>query len=152
MLPTSTRLYPRYDAAYVSWLIKVASSVVSRGELRHSVVASQTGGDIDGWYFFWGVPNSRAEVLQIVSKPGAEARVLAQLIAHAAREGAASVAGSWSGHGALIAAQDMGCHIGYLATRTVTHTRNTEIMRAIMCGDYFLSAFEGDHWLERRNR
>jgi hypothetical protein len=110
---------------------------------------SQTGAGIDGWYFFSVEENARAEVLQLVSKKGVEVRVLAQLIADADHQGAASVAGSWCGHDTLLAAQTMGCHIGYLPTRTVVYSRNKGLMRAIMCGEYFLSAFEGDHWLER---
>jgi hypothetical protein len=152
MLPTSMRLHPLYDVEYVSWLIKVASDTSSRGELQHSTVLSLQGDEIEGWYFFYVARNARAEVMQIVSKPGAENRVFAQLVGHASRKGAASVAGSWCGHDALVAAQSMGCYIGYLPTRTVAYSRNTEIMRAIMCGDYFLSAFEGDSWLDFSNR
>jgi GNAT superfamily N-acetyltransferase len=151
MLRSGTRLYPQYDAEYVSWLIKVASELFSRGELRHSTVLNQKGDGIDGWYFLWVAENARAEVLQIVSKQGAEDRVLAQLIGHAGREGAASVAGQWCGHDTLVAAQNRGCHIGYVRSRTLIHSRNTEIMRAIMCGDYFLSRFEGESLLDLSN-
>jgi hypothetical protein len=152
MLPTGTRLYPRYDSEYFSWLIKVASDTSSRGELQHSTVLSPESDGVDGWYFFYVARNARAEVLQIVSKNAAAERVLAQLVAHANRKGAASVAGRWSGHDVLVAAQNMGSYLAYVPSRTVIYTRNTEIMRAIMCGEYFLSAFEGDSWLDLSRR
>jgi hypothetical protein len=152
MLPPGTRLYPRYDAEYVSWLLKVTANMYTRGELRHSTVLSRDGNGIDGWYFFYLAQTGKAEVMQIVSKEGAQKRVLAQLFAHAYTEGATSVMGYWCGHDVLLAAQSMGCHIGYIPSRTSIYTHNTEIMRAIMCGDYFLSAFEGDAWLDLTNR
>jgi GNAT superfamily N-acetyltransferase len=147
MLPKGTRLYPLYDAEYISWLMKTAAFVFSRGNLRHSTVLNEKGDDIDGWYFLWVPENDRAEALQIVSRQGAEERVLAQLIGHADREGATSVAGPWLGNDILVAAQNMGCHIGYIPTRTLIRSRNSEIMRAFMSGRYFMSAFEFDSWL-----
>jgi len=152
MLPKGTRLYPVYDAEYVSWLIKTASFVFSRGQLKHSTVLNEKGEDIDGWYFLWVPENGRAEVLQIASRKGAEERVLAQLIGHAAREGAASVAGPWFGNNILLAAQNIGCYIGYMPTRRIIRTSNSEIMRAVMCGRYFMSGFEGDSWLNLTTR
>ena len=152
MLPPNTRFYPQYDAEYVSWLLKVAANIYTRGELSHSTVLSRDGSGIDGWYFFYLAQTGKAEVMQIVSKQGAQERVLAQLFAHAYTEGAAFVMGYWCGHDILLAAQNMGCHIGYIPSRTALYTHNTEIMRAIMCGDYFLSAFEGDSWLDLSNR
>ena len=147
MLPKGTRLYPVYDAEYVSWLMKMASFVFTHGELRHATVLNEKGDDIDGWYFLWVPENARAEALQIVSRQGAEERVLTQLIGHAGREGATSVAGPWYGNDILVAAQNIGCHIGYIPTRTLVRSRNREIMRAFMCGRYFMSAFEFDSWL-----
>jgi len=152
MLPRSTRLYPRYDAEYVSWLLKVAANTYTRGALRHATVLNREGTEIDGWYFFYLAQTGKAEVMQIVSRQDAQERVLAQLLAHAYAEGATSVMGYWCGHDILLAAQSMGCHIGYIPSRTALYTHNTEIMRAIMCGDYFLSAFEGDSWLDLSNR
>jgi len=152
MLPPGTRLYPQYDAEYCSWLIKMTSSIFTRGELRHSTVVSRDGGGIDGWYFIYLAKTGKAEVLQVVSKLGAHERVLAQLLSHAYAVGANSVMGHWSGHDVLLAAQSMGCHIGYVPSRTSIYTRNTEMMRAVMCGDYFLSRFEGDSWLDLSHR
>ena len=152
MLRPGTRLYPRYDAEYVSWLFKVTASTFTRGELRHSTVVHRDGKGIDGWYFLYLADTGKAEVLQIVSKQEGHERTLAQLLAHAYAEGATSVMGHWSGHDVLLAAQSMGCHIGYIPSRTSIYTHNTEIMRAVMSGDYFLSGFEGDSWLDLSNR
>ena len=152
MLPPDTRLYPLYDAQYVSWLLKVASDTFTRGELQHSTVLSRNGDGIDGWYFLYLAETGKAEVLQIVSREGAEERVLAQLFAHAYREGATSVMGQWSGHDVLLAAQSMGCYIGYVPSRANIYTRDSEIMRAVMCGRYFMSRLEGDSWLDLSNR
>lgn len=152
MLRPGTRLYPRYDAEYVSWMFRLAPKIYTRGELHHSTVLSRDGGGIDGWYFFYLAQTGKGEAMQIVSKQGAEERVLAQLFEHAYTKGAAYVMGHGLGYDVLIAAQSIGCHIGYVPSRTSIYTRNTEIMRAVMCGDYFLSAFEGDRWLDLSNR
>ncbi len=152
MLRPGTRLYPRYDAHYVAWLLRVCAKIYTRGELRHSRVFSRDGNGIDGWYFFYLADTGKAEVMQIVSRQGAQKRILAQLFQHAYAEGAAYVMGHGSSPDVLLAAQSMGCYMGYVPSRTAIYTRNTEIMRAVMCGDYFLSAFEGDSWLDVSNR
>jgi hypothetical protein len=90
--PRSLRLHSDYDLEYLHWLFRELQAVEVRGVLVRHLVHDRLG-RVAGWYVYYLLPGSIAQVVQVAAPNGDPGLVLDHLFWHAASGGAAAVQG-----------------------------------------------------------
>ena len=136
-------LRPSYNSKAFSWLLDRLREDRQRGELRAAVVRRSDGALLGSSLHY--ARRGMAEVLQVAAAPGAAREVLLQLLHQAHREGATAVLGRFDP-----ALADDIWSLRCTLTRghaAVFHSPNLELLHAILVGDAFLTATEGELFL-----
>ena len=135
-------LQPDYDTQWLEWLLGIAQQMDPRRVLRRRLVRDAQQQPI-GWFLYFVEPGGMAEVLQLVAKKGADAPVFDALLADARSAGAAIVAGKLE-PSMVREMSARHCYFRQSEHWSLAHTKDPEILRAILDGNAFLSRLEGE--------
>lgn len=142
-------LRPAYDLDSLGWLLDMAQRKQAHGKF-HKVVARDSGGKIAGWYLFYLKRGGASQVVQIGAREGAAGDVLDALFHDAARGGSTAVCGQFE-PSFVRELSDRHCDFRCLSLGVLIHSRNNELLQAILRGDATLSRLEGE-WCLRFGR
>jgi hypothetical protein len=84
-------LRPRWTPDVLQWVLRTAEIKEQRGPVHRRVMTAR--GTTIGAAVFYGAPKSLAWVLHVAARPGAEAKVVEELLAHADAAGFAGLRG-----------------------------------------------------------
>jgi hypothetical protein len=142
----SYTLRPDYDErAATAWLLDMAAEKRQFGPLQGALVRAPDG-TVAGWFLYYGRRDGVAEVLEIAARRPSRALVLAHLLRHAWRAGAAAVAGRLE---PVLLRELAGerCALKVDGPWLLYHSPRPEIMDVVECGDAMLSRLDGEWWL-----
>ena len=138
-------LRPEYESAGLTWLLEETARKPDQGPLEAHLVRDQFGHGI-GWFIYFANRGGVGEVVQVVARPGEQAKILALLEGHARAAGLLALAGRKErGLADVFAAR------GVSFTRTgpwfLTHARDPRLYATVLHGEGLLSRLEGEWWL-----
>ena len=140
---------PFYRAAEIGWIIGHSSQKRRFGPLRMMAVQEPRSGDIQGWFCYYTKAGERARVMQVAASPKTATVVVERMLADMKRQGASGASGrvepflieALSRAGATY---DRGFDgRGHYA---LVHSRNKQLLSALLTGEGFMSRFEGEGW------
>jgi hypothetical protein len=151
LLPELTRrlsLTPSYDPRSSAWLVDRLRRNTRYGTLQKVLVRAPNR-RILGWYLYFLKPTGVAEVVHIATEKAGANPVLEHLFRHAWEQGAISISGQFDPalFGAL---SEKGCmfhHKSGANSWMMLHSKQPELIQAILAGDVFLSRLEGEWWI-----
>jgi hypothetical protein len=137
-------LKPAYTKETLSWLLKKAEEKREFGRLKKIVLVNKLG-NIQGWYLYYPNAGKLGHVLQLGANRHTVDAVLSHLFADACDEGSTALAGriepkfiqEFSSHQCLFMHRN---------SSLVVHSKNTEIVNALYCGEAFFTRLEGEWW------
>ncbi len=135
-------LQPDYDEAWLEWLLGIAQELEPQRVLRRRLVCDAHQQPA-GWFFYFVEPGGLAEVLQLVARKDAQVPVFDALLADARRAGAAMVSGRLE-PSMVREMSTRHCYFRQADHWTLAHTKDSEILDAILGGHAFLSRLEGE--------
>lgn len=135
-------LQPEYDEQWLRWILDLAQRNEPHRVLRGRLVrdASQ---EPAGWFLYFLESQGQAEVVQLVARRNAAAAVFQALLADASNAGAAMVSGRLE-PGMVTEMSARHCYFREAGLWTLAHTKQSEILDAILAGNAFLSRLEGE--------
>jgi len=136
-------LVPGYTESSYGWLLERASERGAAGD-THAEVVEQAGAAA-GWYV-WQRRGSRAEVIQMAAPVRHRLGVLQALLHRTAAAGLTTVGGRYDPLFAEALAAES-CVMQRAGAWTLVQSRDTDIGRAALGGDCFLSRLEGEWWM-----
>lgn len=135
-------LQPEYDEEWLHWLFALAQLNEPKRVLRRRLVRDARQEPI-GWFVYFVEPGGLAEVLQVATRKDAKAVVLNALLAETRGEGAAMVSGRME-PGMVPELSARHCYFRQADYWTLVHSKDPEILEAILGGNAFLSRLEGE--------
>jgi hypothetical protein len=143
MLLSRWRLHPHYDTRSANLLVERLADTPVLGPVRSLLVRSSAGVTL-GWVLYCANRGGTAEVVQLATKPGACARVLAQLWEDAHAQGVVALSGRVDGESWIDIAAATGARFSRLGSCTVAHSRDPQILRALQGEEAFFSRLDGE--------
>jgi len=137
-------LFPVYGIEDLTWRLALAESRQKSGE-RVIKIAVFDKEKLQGWYLVNIRDGEDARVLQLVAHPASLKKVMNHLFATAQTHGCSAVHGDVDPE-YLVQFQQAGCDNIYLGGMAMLHAQDPEIRNAILSGDAYLSALEGERW------
>ena len=137
-------LQPEYDAQWLDWLLGIAEQNEPGRVLRRRLVRNARQ-EPAGWFLYSleAGNGGGAEVLQLVARKDARAQVLDALLDDAWNAGATMVAGRLE-PGLMREMSARHCYFREAGHWTLVHSKNPELLEAILGGDAFFSRLEGE--------
>lgn len=135
-------LLPEYDERWLRWILALAQRNEPHRVLRRRLVRDGRQ-DPAGWFLYFLESQGPAEVVQLVARKNAAAAVFQALLADAASAGAAMVSGRLE-PGMVTEMSARHCYFREAGLWTLAHTKQAEILDAILTGNAFLSRLEGE--------
>jgi len=141
LLP-SRALQPEYDEQWLAWFLGLAQQMDPQRVLRRRLVRDPHQ-EPAGWFFYRVEPGGVAEVLQLVARKDARAPVFDALLWDAWSTGATMVAGRLE-PSMVREMSARHCYFRQADYWTLAHTKDSEILDAILSGNALLSRLEGE--------
>jgi len=138
----SRALQPEYDEQWLHWILELAQRNEPHRVLRRRLVRDARE-DPAGWFLYFLEPQGPAEVVQLVARKNAAGAVFQALLADASSAGAAMVSGRLE-PGMVTEMSARHCYFREAGLWTLAHTKQSEILDAILAGNAFLSRLEGE--------
>lgn len=135
-------LQPEYDEQWLEWILELAQRNEPHRVLHRRLVLDDRQ-DPAGWFLYFLEPDGQAEVVQLVARKNAAGPVFQALLADARSAGAAMVSGRLE-PGMVSEMSARHCYIREAGLWTLAHTKQAEILNAILGGNAFLSRLEGE--------
>ncbi|MDB5173070.1 MAG: hypothetical protein JWM97_1353 [Phycisphaerales bacterium] len=142
-------LRPQYDPDSLKWLLDMATHKEAHGRF-HKVVARDAGGRIAGWYLYYLKPGGASQVVQIGAREGSAGDLLDALFHDASAGGSTAVCGQFDPT-LVRELSDRHCDFRCRSLGVLVHSRNKDLLQAILRGDACLSRLEGE-WCLRFGR
>lgn len=135
-------LQPDYDEAELGWLLRQANRVKHAGVLQ-KVAVRNVKQELQGWFIYYLQPNGESKVLQLVARRNTLDEVFDYLCQHALQGGAISLGGRVEPkHLPMLAAHH--CFFTSGTPWFQVHSRNRDLLQAILCGDALLTKLDGE--------
>ena len=141
LLP-SRALQPEYDEQWLAWLLGLAQQMDPQRVVRRRLVRDAHQEPV-GWFFYRVEPGGVAEVLQLVARKDARAPVFDALLLDVWSTGATMVAGRLE-PSMVREMSTRHCYFRQADYWTLAHTKDSEILDAILSGNALLSRLEGE--------
>jgi hypothetical protein len=135
-------LRPDYDVASVKWLLDRASQIHHLGTLSRVAVTGR-GSNLLGWYLYYSQPKGLGRVLQIAARRHAFPAVFDHLCRHALDAGNTALTGRVEPKYLSVLA-DRYCTFSSGDPWFQAHSKNREVLQAILSGDAFLTPLDGE--------
>lgn len=136
-------LRPDWSEAPLAHILAEAADKPDYGEAVFASVSSPSGALV-GAFLYHVRPGGIARVLQVLALPGQAGAVIDCLIGDAAQRGAAGLRGRTQP--ALLAAM-LGRRVAMTQpASTVVHSRDKELVNALLSGEGFFNGLAGEHW------
>lgn len=135
-------LRPEYDERSLLWLLSVAQQNEPQRVLRQRLVRDSRN-EVQGWFLYFLAPGGVCEVVQLVARKGAAAAVFHLLLADAWDCGAVMLSGRLE----PTMVREMSVRHSYFRQAeswTLVHSRQPDVLAAILSGSAFLSRLEGE--------
>jgi hypothetical protein len=135
-------LRPDYDEPALEWLLGVAQQNEPHRTLRRRVVRDSRG-QVAGWFLYFVERGGVSEVVQLVARKGAADAVVHLLLADAWDCGAVMLSGRLEPR--IVREMSLQhCYFRQVSHWTLAHSRQPEVLDAILRGNAFLSRLEGE--------
>lgn len=145
-LTSGRALRPRYNEPQVKWMLESLEGKQGQGEF-HQIVVRDSQHQIIGWYLCFVKPGAVATVVQIGAGEEGADQVLDHLFHFAYQRGAVAVSGQ-ADPTLFPALARKHCFFHFDGgSYFLLHSRNPELLQAILRGDAFLSRLEGEWWI-----
>lgn len=141
---TSFRCHPDYTEVFLRWVFCEMERVTARGRLIRSLIRDDRG-EFLGWYVYYLKPGGASWVIQVAAKRGNVETVIDHLFHHAHSNDAGAVQGRAEPH-LMEALARRRCLLRYQGG-SVVHTRDTNLLGALLSRDSFLTYLEGEWWM-----
>jgi hypothetical protein len=138
-------LRPVYDVGSLGWLLAEAAEKRIFGALSSGMVRDQ-GGQVAGWFIYYGGRRKVGQVLQLAARRGAHDLVMSHMLFDAFKRGMVAIKGRLDPPFISTLGTPQFC-LRHEAPWTLVHSRRPEIMQAVERGDSFLSRLDGEWWL-----
>ncbi len=135
-------LQPEYEERWLRWILELAQRNEPHRVLRRRLVRDGRQ-DPAGWFLYFLESQGQADVVQLVARKNATAAVFQALLADASNAGAAMVSGRLE-PGMVTEMSARHCYFREAGLWTLVHTKQAEILDAILAGNAFLSRLEGE--------
>jgi hypothetical protein len=136
-------LFPVYETEELTWRLALAEGKPENGEMFKIAVFDKE--KLQGWYLINIRDGEEARVLQLIAHPASLKNVLTHLFATAQAHNCSAVHGDVDPQ-YLVQFQQAGCDNIHLGGMAMLHTQDQEIRNAILSGDAYISALEGERW------
>jgi hypothetical protein len=139
----SEGLRPQWSADILQWVLRTAEVKEQRGPIHRRVMTAR--GATIGVAIYYGAPKSLAWVLHLAARPGAEAKVLEELLAHADATDFAGLRGRATPafHETLLREKAF----FYRRGAFVAHSREPELVAALSSPKAIVSGLAGESWI-----
>lgn len=138
------RVRPDWSETELLWLLSMASENRELGQLRFFALVGPNG-EASGCYAAYFGRRGRVQVLDILARPGAEAKAVAAVLAHIAAQGAVEARGAGQPH-LLSALSPMRGMVFRHRAFTCIATRHADIRDAALRNDIYLGGFASESW------
>ena len=135
-------LQPEYDEQWLQWILQLAQQNEPHRALRRRLVRDARR-DPAGWFLYFLEPHGGAEVVQLAARRNATPAVFEALLADARTHGATMLSGRLE-PGMVSELSRRHCYFREAGVWTLAHTRQADILDAILGGNAFLSRLEGE--------
>ncbi|HEV8304157.1 MAG TPA: hypothetical protein VGQ25_04300 [Gemmatimonadales bacterium] len=135
-------LRPEYDERSLQWLLGVAQQNDPHRVLRRRLVRDARG-DVAGWFLYFLEPGGASEVVQLLARKGAADAVLHALLADAWTGGTVMLSGRLE----PTMVREMSarhCYFRQVGHWSLAHSKQPDVLQAILTGQAFLSRLEGE--------
>jgi len=139
---TERALRPEYDTRALQWLLSVAQINEPHRVLRRRLVRDARGAVV-GWFLYFLEPGGVSEVVQLLARKGSADTVFHLLLADAWTCGAVMLSGRLEPS----MVREMSVRHSYfrqVGPWTLAHTKDPDVLAAILSGSAFLSRLEGE--------
>jgi hypothetical protein len=141
-LAADRALRPEYDERSLDWLLGVAQQNEPHRVLRRRLVRD-AGGNAAGWFLYFVEPGGVSEVVHLVARKGAADAVVHLLLADAWSNGAVMLSGRLEPR--IVREMSVQhCYFRQVGHWTLAHSRQRDVLEAVLRGDAFLSRLEGE--------
>jgi hypothetical protein len=137
-------LRPEYEPGALQWLLSQCAQKRTHGTLRQRVLRT-AGGEIAGWFLYYGRAGCLAQVLSFGGRPAHIDAVLRELFLDAAGLGAAAVSGGLEPRHLRALARSH-CTFTWPGYVVLARAACAEIAAAVHRGDALLSRLDGEWW------
>ena len=135
-------LQPEYEEPWLRWILELAQRNEPHRVLRRRLVRDGRQ-EPAGWFLYFLESQGQADVVQLVARKNATGAVFQALLADASNAGAAMVSGRLE-PGMVTEMSARHCFFREAGLWTLVHTKQAEILDAILAGNAFLSRLEGE--------
>ncbi|MDB5358193.1 MAG: hypothetical protein JWN24_4646 [Phycisphaerales bacterium] len=142
-------LRPQYKPDSLDWLLDMAERKEAHGRF-HKTVARDARGRTAGWYLYYLKPGGASQVVQIGARDGSAGDLLDSLFHDASAGGSTAVCGQFDPT-LIRELSDRHCDFRCRSLGVLVHSRNKDLLQAILRGDACLSRLEGE-WCLRFGR
>ncbi|QHI69775.1 hypothetical protein [Tichowtungia aerotolerans] len=136
-------LFPSYGIKELNWRLSLAESKQKNGKLFKIAVFDKE--KLQGWYLVYIRDGEEAHVLQLIAHPASLKHVLNHLFTTAQTHGCSAIHGDVDPK-YLVQFRQAGCDDFHVGGMAMLHTQDPEIRNAILSGDAYISALEGERW------
>ncbi|MCW5715712.1 MAG: hypothetical protein KIT43_14465 [Bauldia sp.] len=142
-IPPSTGVRPDWTAEVLQWVLRTAEVKEQRGPFHRRVMTAR--GTTIGAAVFYGEPKSLAWVLHVTARPGAEAKVMEELLAYADVTGFAGMRGRVTPalHETLLRQKAFFFRRGAF----VAHSRDPALVTALADPAAVVTGLAGESWI-----
>jgi hypothetical protein len=137
------RLHPHYDVETAALRVQRLAEMPALGPVRSLLVRSGAGVTL-GWVLYCANRGGTAEVVQLATKPGACARVLARLWDDAHAQGVVALSGRVDGESWIDIGEATGARFSRSGSCTVAHARDPQLLSVVQGEDAFFSRLDGE--------
>ncbi|MGV8841115.1 MAG: hypothetical protein ACWA6X_12530 [Bauldia sp.] len=142
-IPPGAGMRPQWTADVLAWVLGTAELKEQRGPIHRRVMTAR--GLTIGAAVFYGAPKSLAWVLHVAARPGAEPKVIEELLAHADAAGFAGIRGRVTPaiHETLLRGKAFLFRRGAF----VAHSREPALMAALADPAAVVTGLAGESWI-----
>ncbi len=142
-IPAGVGLRPQWSAEVLRWVLRTAEVKEQRGPVHRRVMTAR--GATIGAAVYYGAPKGLAWVLHLAARPGAEAKVLDEFLAHADAAGFAGLRGRVTPafHEPLLRGKAFFFRRGAF----VAHSRDPALVAALADPAAAVTGLAGESWI-----
>ena len=135
-------LRPEYDERSLQWLLGVAQQNEPHRALRRRLVRDARR-DVAGWFLYFLEPGGTSEVVHLLARKGATEGVLHALLADAWNGGTVMLTGRLE-PSMVREMSARHCYFRQVGHWSLAHSKQPDVLQAILTGQAFLSRLEGE--------
>ncbi|BCW87987.1 hypothetical protein sos41_11240 [Alphaproteobacteria bacterium SO-S41] len=137
-------VHPEWSREELAWTVRMAARKQALGPLGMRAVVGP-GGVTLGCFIYYGAPGMPAAVLNVLSEPGWESAVVAQMLHYFDREGFTSASGVAQPFLMNAFGRQPGVNFRHRAYFCVS-TKRDDVREAVMRGDFYAGGLAGEAW------